>query len=151
MNLSPKDQLMFTKQKDSFQQIPLDIKMIQLGIEIKGKISIMDKVILLVEYMQLLSQIIFLNSTFTHSKNPGLLYESVLYILKIFNPCSLIPTERNDLLLQSLFAVIICLFAVKVFLISYIALIAFYGKEGNQYIIAFWKWILKRRRSSKDI
>jgi len=135
MNLSQKD--------SSFQQIPLDIKTLELGVETKGRLSFMDKAILFVEYMQLISQIIFQNSTFTHSKSPGLLYNSVLYILKIFNPCSLIPTETRNLLLISLFIVIVCFLAVKILLLGYIAFIAYTGREGHRWFVALWRWILK--------
>jgi len=132
-----------TKEAKLQENLPFQVKMLQLGVETQGKSTFMDKLINVVEYMQLLSQIVFLNSRFTYAKNPGLLYECVLYILKIFNPCFLISSERNRPLLISLFILVISVLIYQALLATSIGLIVWKFDKGDRRLRKLWKWNLK--------
>ena len=101
--------------------------------------KLFEMILILIEHLQLISQIIILNSSiYTHPLQSGILYAS-----KLLNPGYLISFEEQSTTSTVVLSFLLLLSIFKYALIAYIAYVSAKKLQGNSHLINFGAWIFK--------
>jgi len=103
-----------------------------------------DSIILLLEYLQLISQIIL--SPSTNYDSPGyntFFFNIVVYFFKIINPSYLLTYHESDTVTSTVLVILFCFTMLKLTLFGYILLASLWDYRIDAYLSELWKWIFK--------
>ena len=104
-----------------------------------------EKLILLYEYLQLISQAFTVFSVIQN--DPGSSYSVftsfVLYFFKLINPSYLLSYSGTDKLTSFCLVALICYTIVRILLYFYAFQLALRGFQGNPLLLTLWRWTFK--------
>jgi len=112
-----------------------------------------DKLILFIEYFQLISQIFVICCDDYTNKTPETdsaldkkyIFEIITYFFKLINPSFLINFTESNGITASILCLVFAFSLFKILLFGYITYVAYYKKDKgrNSFLIALWRWIWK--------
>jgi len=100
--------------------------------------------ILILEYLQLMSQVILSSST--NYDNPVLnswAFDVVVYFFKLVNPSYLLTYEKSDTVTSTVMAILLCFTLIKLGLFGYVLRGSLRNYKINTWLIYAWKWMFK--------
>ena len=111
-----------------------------------GKFSTwIEKLILLFEYLQLISQSLLLYESaqnFSQTSEKTFI-NGVFYFFKLVNPCYLLSYNEDQKLVTFCLTALICYTFLRVLLLGYVFLVALKGFKKISWLISLWQWIFK--------
>jgi len=101
-----------------------------------------EKLLLLYEYAQLISQSLLLYSGSLDSEQ-SLFERVILYFFKLINPSSLLEFKESSSLAWSIVILMITVTGLKYALIIYIMCLAHWNFKGPKILLLAWRWVFK--------
>jgi len=104
-----------------------------------------EKFIVIVEYLQLMSQAI-LSASFSYRDSPHnlFIFQSVIYALKLANPSYLLSYDADgDSTISTVLIIVLSCVLVKILLFVSIVYDSLKDKKTNSWLLYMWRWVFK--------
>ena len=106
--------------------------------------SWVEKLILIFEYLQLMSQALFASSLlFESSNHRQYLYKIIIYAFKLVNPSELLSYESSDSMTLTVLVMVFCCTLSKIALFAKVIDVSIRNKKMNSWLLLLWRWIFK--------
>ena len=104
-----------------------------------------EKILLLIEYLQLVSQALPLYRNVSGSSVPDEdpLVRWTIYFQRTINPASMLSFRQDNPITSIILIIILCSTVLKYLLFAYIIYTAYMNRTGRGVLIILWKWIFK--------
>jgi len=102
-----------------------------------------EKLLVLLEYLQLMSQGILLYSALDKTSDVGIVENIVYYFFKIVNPSCLLDYDGPSSTVWAVVGIMFGFTSLKYALSTYILLVAKWDLTGNKVLVSIWRWFFK--------
>jgi len=100
-----------------------------------------DKLLLVLEYLQLMSQIILSQDDST--TNYDLPFQIIIYFFKLINPSYLLGFDREHSAAFAVLILILCCVILKLMLFAYVVCVSLGHTKKFSWLIDLWRWVFK--------
>ena len=109
--------------------------------------SFISKILLIVEYAQVASQILLLNLDLSPNNNDinngSISLKLIIFFAKLFNPGYLLLLQEDTTLYKATFIALLIYIFLKYMLVAYIFLTTYYNKSQQKLLVITWQWLFR--------
>jgi len=100
--------------------------------------------ILILEYLQLMSQVILSSSiNYDHPAFDSFVFDIIVYFFKIINPSYLLTYEKSNAVTITVLAILFSITLLKILLFGYLIWVCLWKNTPSRLLLFLWRWTFK--------